>query len=95
MPEDFGFTEKEDTPLEKFQKYRKENPKEKDARKEMKESGSISTQSTSREVAWQELLSHKQNVREDFSKEEHKIYYSKMKKLRLIWQLRLREEKNA
>jgi len=95
MPEYEGTSRKDgQNPDDLFKKYRKENPKEKEARKEMQEDGSIETQDKSAEVLWQELTSHKQNAKETFSEEEHNIYYKKMHELRYAWQKQNKKEKN-
>ena len=95
MPEYEGTSRRDgQNPDELFKKYRKENPKEKTAREEIKEDGTIETQTKSAEIIWQELTAHKQNEKETFSKEEHNEYYKKMKELRYAWQKANKKEKN-
>jgi hypothetical protein len=97
MPEYLGSTSgpDEDSPLEKFNKYRSENPKEKTARKEMKEDKEISTQKSSYEVYQQEFISYRNSFKETFSKDESNEYYKKLKELRNKRNRALRLQKNG
>lgn len=80
MPEKHLGEEKQD-PMSKYEEYKKKNP-DKNVRADMKDDGIIQNQNKSYEVALQEFISHKQNFRENFSKEEAEVYYKKRKQLR-------------
>lgn len=84
MPEYYGSSRSDGKdPGEEFKKFRQENPKEKEARKEMKSEGIISTQKKSKEMVWQELTAIKQEYKETFSEEESEEYFKKLHAKRL------------